>query len=61
MKRRQVSPGVNIKKVKGWVIAVRIVLGLMCPFSLGILLGLVLIPFVLSQYFNLVFAFKHLN
>jgi hypothetical protein len=61
MKRRQVASGVNIKKVKGWVIAVRIILGLMCPFSMGILLGLVLIPFVLSQYFNLVFAFKHLN
>lgn len=51
----------RIKQVKTWVSVVRIVLGLICPFSLGILLGMVLIPFVLSQYFNLVLGFKHLN
>jgi type IV secretory pathway TrbL component len=52
---------VDFKRVKAWVTVARILLGLVCPFSLGILLGMVLIPFVLSQYFNLVLGFKHLQ
>lgn len=61
MKRTGVRSVVKIGRVKGWVAVVRIILGLFCPLSLGILIGLVLVPFVLSQYFNLVFSFKHLN
>jgi hypothetical protein len=51
----------NIKRVKGWVSVTRILLGLVCPFSMGILIGIVIVPFVLSQYFNLVIVFKHLE